>query len=62
MRPLADKSISLLIQLPPSLHIFGGLERLRDMVPELDTKFRYADEVRHESWFLAKPPRVHEPQ
>ena len=51
MRPLADKTLALLIQLPPSLHIFEGLERLRDMVPGLDTKFRYAIEVRHASWF-----------
>jgi uncharacterized protein YecE (DUF72 family) len=51
MRPLADKTLALLIQLPPSLHIFEGLERLRDLVPELDPKFRYAVEVRHSSWF-----------
>ena len=35
MRPLADKTMALLIQLPPSLHIFEGLERLRDIVPTL---------------------------
>jgi uncharacterized protein YecE (DUF72 family) len=51
MRPLADKTLALLIQLPPSLHLFEGLERLRDLVPELDTRFRYAVEVRHSSWF-----------
>jgi uncharacterized protein YecE (DUF72 family) len=33
------------------LHIFEGLERLRDLVPGLDTRFRYAVEVRHTSWF-----------
>jgi uncharacterized protein YecE (DUF72 family) len=33
------------------LLIVEGLERLRDLVPELDTKFRYAIEVRHSSWF-----------
>ncbi len=27
MRPLVDKTLALLIQLPPSLHIFEGLER-----------------------------------
>src|SRR6266699_3727787 len=32
-------------------HIFEGLERLRDLVPTLDTRFRYAVEVRHSSWF-----------
>ena len=51
MSPLADKTLALLIQLPPSLHIFEGLERLRDLVPELDNRFRYAVEVRHSSWF-----------
>ena len=40
MRPLADKALALLIQLPPSLRIFEGLERLRDLVPTLDTIFR----------------------
>ena len=51
MRPLANKTLALLIQLPPSLHIFEGLERLRDLVPVLDTRFRFAVEVRHRSWF-----------
>jgi uncharacterized protein YecE (DUF72 family) len=51
IRPLADKTLGLLIQLPPSLHIFEGLERLRDLVPTLDNRFRYAVEVRHSSWF-----------
>ena len=43
--------MALLIQLPPSLHIFEGLERLRDIAPTLDNRFRYAEEVRHGSWF-----------
>ena len=33
IRPLADKTLALLIQLPPTIHIFEGLERLRDLVP-----------------------------
>ena len=49
--PLADKTLALLIQLPPSLKILEGLQRLRDLVPELDNRFRYAVEVRHSSWF-----------
>jgi uncharacterized protein YecE (DUF72 family) len=49
--PLSDKTLALLIQLPPSLQISEGLERLRELVLELDTKFRYAVEVRHRSWF-----------
>src|SRR5713101_1246148 len=48
---LTEDSVMLLIQLPPSLHIFEGLERLRDLVPTLDSRFRYAVEVRHRSWF-----------
>src|SRR5438105_14197937 len=51
MHPLANKTLALLIQLPPSLHIFEGLERLRDLVPTFDSGFRYAVEVRHRSWF-----------
>jgi uncharacterized protein YecE (DUF72 family) len=33
------------------MQIFEGLERLRELVLELDTRFRYAVEVRHPSWF-----------
>ena len=49
--PLSSKTMALLIQPPPSLKIFEGLERLREMVSRLDTRFRYAVEVRHRSWF-----------
>jgi uncharacterized protein YecE (DUF72 family) len=49
--PLSNKTLALLIQLPPSLQISEGLERLRELVLELDTRFRYAVEVRHRSWF-----------
>ena len=49
--PLSDERLALLIQLPPSLHILEGLQRLRDLVPGLDNRFRYAVEVRHRSWF-----------
>ena len=51
MAPLSNKTLALLIQLPPSLHIFEGLERLRELVRGLDNRFRYAVEVRHRSWF-----------
>ena len=51
MVPLSDKTLALLIQLPPSLHIFEGLQSLRELVLRLDTRFRYAVEVRHSSWF-----------
>jgi uncharacterized protein YecE (DUF72 family) len=51
MLPLQDKTLALLIQLPPSLKITEGLDNLRQVVSELDTKFRYAVEVRDRSWF-----------
>jgi len=51
IRPLSDKTLALLIQLPPSIQILEGLQKLRDLMPGLDTKFRYAVEVRHASWF-----------
>jgi uncharacterized protein YecE (DUF72 family) len=41
----------LLIHLRPSLQIHEGLQSLRELVMELDTRFRYAVEVRHSSWF-----------
>jgi uncharacterized protein YecE (DUF72 family) len=49
--PLQEKTSALLIQLPPSLGIVEGLEALREVVPELDDRFRYAVEVRNNSWF-----------
>jgi len=51
MKPLQEKTIALLIQLPPFLTITTTLERLKKLVPQLDTRFRYAVEVRHKSWF-----------
>jgi uncharacterized protein YecE (DUF72 family) len=51
MGPLENKTLALLLQLPPSLQIFTGLERLRELVPKLDLRFRDAGEVRHPSWF-----------
>jgi uncharacterized protein YecE (DUF72 family) len=51
MEPLQEKILALLIQLPPSLEILPGLEGLRNLVPFLDDRFRYAVEVRHHSWF-----------
>jgi uncharacterized protein YecE (DUF72 family) len=40
-----------LIQLPPSIQIVEGLDALRNIIPYLDNRFRYAVEVRHRSWF-----------
>jgi uncharacterized protein YecE (DUF72 family) len=51
IEPLEKKTLALLIQLPPSLEIMPGLEVLRNLLPLLDDRFRYAVEVRHPSWF-----------
>jgi uncharacterized protein YecE (DUF72 family) len=51
IEPLEKKTLALLIQLPPSLEIMPGLEGLRNLLPLLDDRFRYAVEVRHLSWF-----------
>ena len=51
IEPLEKKTLALLIQLPPSLEIMPGLEVLRNLLPLLDDRFRYAVEVRHQSWF-----------
>jgi uncharacterized protein YecE (DUF72 family) len=51
MGPLRDKTLALLIQLPPSMEIMPGLEGLRNLLPLLNNGFRYAVEVRHHSWF-----------
>jgi uncharacterized protein YecE (DUF72 family) len=52
MLPLKEKTLALLIQLPPSLKITEGIENLRQyIIPELDSRFRYAIEVRDRTWF-----------
>jgi uncharacterized protein YecE (DUF72 family) len=51
IEPLEKKTLALLIQLPPSIEIMSGLEGLRNLLPLLDDRFRYAVEVRHHSWF-----------
>ena len=53
MLPLKDKTLALLVQLPPSLKITEGIENMRQhLVPQLDNNnFRYAVEVRDRSWF-----------
>ena len=48
---LEDKILALLIQLPPSMGIIEGMNGLRDIIPELDKRFRYAVEDRDSSWF-----------
>jgi uncharacterized protein YecE (DUF72 family) len=51
MKPLKGKLMALLIQLPSSLAAKEGMEKLKKMIPLFDMDFRYAIEVRHESWF-----------
>jgi uncharacterized protein YecE (DUF72 family) len=51
MEPLQEKTLALLIQLPPSMQIMPGLQSLKDLIHLLDGRFRYAVEVRHPSWF-----------
>ena len=51
MRPLRTKLLALLLQLPPSLTAKEGLKKLEVLVHMLDPDFRYAIEVRHNSWF-----------
>jgi uncharacterized protein YecE (DUF72 family) len=48
---LKEKLLALLIQLPPSIELLEGLDALRNILPYLDKRFRYAVEVRHRSWF-----------
>ncbi|HZI72238.1 MAG TPA: DUF72 domain-containing protein [Nitrososphaeraceae archaeon] len=41
-----------MLALPPSLKVIEGIQNLREhIVPELDSRFRYAVEVRDRSWF-----------
>ena len=51
MEPLQEKTLALLIQLPPSMQIIPGLGGLKELVRVFDKSFRYAIEVRHQSWF-----------
>jgi uncharacterized protein YecE (DUF72 family) len=51
MVPLKEKTLALLLQLPSSLKVVEGIENLRQLVPELDSRFRYAVEVRDRTWF-----------
>ena len=40
-----------MLQLPPSLTAKEGLKKLKALIHMLDPDFRYAIEVRNESWF-----------
>ena len=51
MKPLYDKILVFLMQLPPSLQIAEGCDLIKNLQYLLDPSFRYAIEVRHHSWF-----------
>jgi len=51
MAPLRDKLLCLLVQLPPSISFKGGFTTLKNFLRVADTRYRYAIEVRHRSWF-----------
>ena len=51
LEPLIEKTLTLLIQLPPFLSEKKGFSPLQDMIRHLDKRFRYSLEVRHSSWF-----------
>lgn len=51
LEPLVDKTLMLLIQLPPYLTKKNGYEYIENLVPNLDNRYRYALEVREPSWF-----------
>ena len=44
---LDDKILALLIQLPPSIGVVEGMNGLRDIIPELDKRFRYLMQTRN---------------
>lgn len=51
LEPLIDKTLTLLIQLPPFLSEKKGFNAFQDLLRHLDKRFRYSLEVRHSSWF-----------
>ena len=51
LEPLIEKTLTLLIQLPPFLSEKKGFSPLQAMIRYLDKRFRYSLEVRHSSWF-----------
>jgi uncharacterized protein YecE (DUF72 family) len=58
MKPLQNKLLCLLMQLPPSLKKDEGLPKLERLVPHLWKKYRYAIEVRDRSWFTKEVYRL----
>lgn len=54
LEPLMEKTLILLIQLPPYLSAEKGFKPLKNMVKRLDGRYRYALEVRESTWFDEK--------
>ena len=54
LEPLIEKTLTLLVQLPPFLSEKKGFNPLQDMIRHLDKIFKYSLEVRHSSWFTDK--------
>ncbi|HEY6535734.1 MAG TPA: DUF72 domain-containing protein, partial [Candidatus Nitrosocosmicus sp.] len=54
LEPLLNKTLVLIIQLPPYLTENKCFESLQNMVNRFDNRFRYALEVRDSSWFNDK--------
>jgi uncharacterized protein YecE (DUF72 family) len=51
LEPLIDKTLTLIVQLPPFLSEKKGFSPFQNMIRHLDKRFRYSLEVRHSSWF-----------
>lgn len=51
LEPIIDKTIMLLIQLPPHFTEKKGFNSLKNMASKLDRRFKYAIEFRDSSWF-----------
>jgi uncharacterized protein YecE (DUF72 family) len=49
--PLKDKNLAFLIQMPPYLSFKTGFKLLKNFCNILDSRYRYAVEVRQTSWF-----------
>ena len=49
--PMRRKLAAFVFQLPPSFTFEEGIEKLAKMVPNLDPRYKYAVEFRHDSWF-----------
>jgi uncharacterized protein YecE (DUF72 family) len=51
LAPLKEKLLAFVIQLPPSISYKTGFRAMKNFVGILDSRYRYAVEVRHPSWF-----------